>query len=153
MYPPLSLTACISKANGFGESGKAALAWMSRLPEPFFLYIDKADDPTTDLITGLDSAIHLDSLTREEAVALLHRSARMQFEDVNKEIATTSVQNELHLHALAIVQAGTAIFKMQCTLDEYAERFRQVQKSLPKGEIGRIGPRVLDNYPADVYTT
>lgn len=49
MYPPLSLTACISKANGFGESGKAALAWMSRLPEPFFLYIDKADDPTTDL--------------------------------------------------------------------------------------------------------
>lgn len=92
--------AAIAKANGYASSSDAALAWASSLGEPFFVYIDNADDPTMNLrdyfpkspharivittrlretkqryTTGPDSAIFLGPLSDFEAIDLLTRTA------------------------------------------------------------------------------
>lgn len=131
--------ASIARTNGFDNSHDAALAWMSTLDQPFFLYIDNADDHTMNLRnyfpksnyarilittrlrdakqkygTGRDSAIHLDPLGGGEAKELLLLTADLEVA-VGQEESVCELLQELHCHPLAVVQAGAAIFKIQWT--------------------------------------
>ncbi|TFK98415.1 P-loop containing nucleoside triphosphate hydrolase protein, partial [Pterulicium gracile] len=100
----------IAKANGLEESSEAALAWMSNLDTEFFMYIDNADDPTINMrrffsnsdyvrviITtrlsekahhysqGDGSILKLGSLSEEESIKLLAKTARLSEEAVVRD--------------------------------------------------------------------
>ena len=134
----------IAKANGVGESSEAALAWMSNLDKAFFLYFDNADDHTVNLRdyfpnskharilvttrfrdaqphygSGPDSAIHLGTLSEDEAVDPLRRSAGFEPDDSLEQQSAVKLLQELHCLPLAVVQAGAATFKSRWTVDEY----------------------------------
>lgn len=121
--------------------------------------------------TGRGSEIHLGPLKENQAVELLLVTSRLdegQFDnDTVQIIVRVSVllipksqrkshvphHQELCCHALAIAQAGAAIFKAQWTEKEYLDRFQRLRTRLMDGTQDRVGSKALDGYPLHVYTT
>lgn len=131
-------------------------SWLAGLSLPWLLIIDNADNPEIDYSQYMPSGrrgdillttrnkecgvehetvgwMTLDALELELARELLLSAASVtQSRSKEKEEAATRVVEILGLHTLAIVQAGAYIRTNRCTLEQYANIFRQQKEQLLK---------------------
>lgn len=116
--------------------------WLSQLEEPWLLIIDNADNPDLDLagyfpqgdkghilITtrnpdfrshGTAGSVELKGLKKQEALQLLLGRADVPRPwDASTEAAGNEIALNLGYLALALIQAGTSIFRKICDLTDY----------------------------------
>jgi tetratricopeptide (TPR) repeat protein len=116
--------------------------WLSQLDEPWLLIIDNADNPELDLTTlfpegdkgdllittrnpdfrshGTSGSVELKGLKAKEALQLLLRLAGIPKPwDADIEAAGNNIARTLGYLALALIQAGTSIFRKFCDLTDY----------------------------------
>ncbi|TFK97008.1 P-loop containing nucleoside triphosphate hydrolase protein, partial [Pterulicium gracile] len=166
----------IAKANGLDESSEASLAWMSNLDTEFFMYIDNADDPTINMrgffsnsdyvrviiTTRLSEKAHhysqgdgsiliLRSLSEEESIKLLAKTARLSEEAVVRDGSLIAML--LCYLPLAIAQAGACISKSGWTVHLYLEKFHSLRALLLDGRNDQVEATAIDDYPLHFYTT
>jgi tetratricopeptide (TPR) repeat protein len=132
----------IGKLGGLGDTESAGKFWLSELEEPWLLVIDNADNPDLDLpslfpesdwghilITtrnpdfrthGNAGNVELKGLEKKEALHLLLKQADVPRPwDASTEATGNEITRALGYLALALIQAGTAVFRKICDLKEY----------------------------------
>jgi tetratricopeptide (TPR) repeat protein len=165
----------IAKSKGIGETAQAARDWLANCNSPCFMLFDNTDDPKLNLrdylprstncyvlITtrlhnsgriyggGEESFIDLDALPQEDAEELLMRTAGV---GENQRESVKILVNELHCHALAVVQAGAGIRVLHLSVDEYIQLYRRLHTALMNGKSDRVTANDLDDYPWHVTST
>jgi tetratricopeptide (TPR) repeat protein len=116
--------------------------WLSQLDEPWLLIIDNADNPELDLRTlfpegdrghllittrnpdfrsyGTSGSIELKGLEEKDALRLLLQLADIPRPwDPSVQAAGNNIARTLGYLALALIQAGTSIFRKFCDLTDY----------------------------------
>ncbi|TVY80281.1 Nephrocystin-3 [Lachnellula suecica] len=132
----------IGKIGGLEDTESAGKDWLSQLEEPWLLIIDNADSPDLDLLSffpegdngtilittrnpdfrshGNAGEIELKGLKEEEALRLLFKHADVSRPwDSSTEAAGNEITRTLGYLALALIQAGTSIYKKICDLKDY----------------------------------
>ncbi|RFU28121.1 hypothetical protein B7463_g8230, partial [Scytalidium lignicola] len=132
----------IGKIGGMEATERAGKHWLSQLEEPWLLIIDNADDPELDLphlfpegirghiiVTTRNpdfrshatvGSIKLNGLKESEALHLLFHHADIPRPwDASTEAAGNEITRSLGYLALALIQAGTSIFRKICDLKDY----------------------------------
>ena len=132
----------IGKLGGLGDTESAGKFWLSELEEPWLLIIDNADNPELDLpllfpendwghilittrnpdfrIHGSVGSVELKGLKKDEALHLLLRQADLPMPwDASTEATGHEITRTLGYLALALIQAGTSIFRKFCDLKDY----------------------------------
>ncbi|KAG9240336.1 tetratricopeptide repeat domain protein [Calycina marina] len=132
----------IGKIGGFGETEGAGKSWLSQLEERWLLIIDNADNPDLNLadlfpegdrghilITtrnpdfrshGTAGSVELKGLKEQEALHLLLKRADIPRPwDGSTEAAGKEIAQTLGYLALALIQAGTSIYRRICDLKDY----------------------------------
>ncbi|CZR56280.1 uncharacterized protein PAC_06168 [Phialocephala subalpina] len=132
----------IGKIGGLGDTEGAGKYWLSQLEEPWLLIIDNADNPDLDLaglfpegdrghilITtrnpdfrrhGTSGSVELKGLKKREALHLLLKRADVPRPwDASTKAAGNEITRTLGYLALALIQAGTSIFRKICDLTDY----------------------------------
>ncbi|OKL56474.1 hypothetical protein UA08_08099 [Talaromyces atroroseus] len=132
----------IGKRGGLEATESAGKYWLSQLRKPWLLIIDNADNPDLDLqdlfprgnlghvlvttknpdfrIHGTAGSIELKGLREEEALHLLLERAQIPRPwDATTESSGQEISKALGYLALALVQAGTAVFRKLCDLKDY----------------------------------
>lgn len=134
--------ATIGKLGGLEATEGAGKYWLSQLTKPWLLIIDNADNPDLDLksffprcdrghvlvttrnpdfrIHGTAGSIELKGLRAGEALHLLLECAKIARPwDATTEYCGQEISRALGYLALALVQAGTAVFRKICDLKDY----------------------------------
>lgn len=132
----------IGKLGGLGDTESAGKFWLSEMEEPWLLIIDNADSPDLDLsllfpendwghilITtrnpdfrthGNAGSVELKGLKKIEALHLLLKQADVPRPwDASTEATGNEITRALGYLALALIQAGTSIFRKICDLKDY----------------------------------
>jgi hypothetical protein len=132
----------IGKLGGLEDTENAGKYWLSQLEEPWLLIIDNADNPSLDLpslfpdddsgtilITtrnpdfrsaGNAGSIEFKGLKEGEALRLLLKQADVPRPwDPSTEAAGNEITRTLGYLALALIQAGTSIYRKICDLKDY----------------------------------
>ena len=138
----------IGKYGGLEETDNAGKYWLSQLEEPWLLIIDNADNPEFPLrdffpegdrghilITtrnpdfreygtggkdGTPGSVELKGLKEREALQLLLKKADVPRPwDAATEASGIEIARALGYLALALIQAGTSIFRKICGLKDY----------------------------------
>ncbi|KAH8802451.1 tetratricopeptide repeat domain protein [Xylogone sp. PMI_703] len=148
----------IGKIGGMEATDRAGKYWLSQLEEPWLLIIDNADDPELDLphlfptssrghiiITTRNpdfrshatvGSVRLDGLKEPEALHLLFRHADIPRPwDASTEAVGNEITRSLGYLALALIQAGTSIFRKICDLKNYLDfhsRYRSQHQGKPR---------------------
>ncbi|CAE6361816.1 unnamed protein product [Rhizoctonia solani] len=169
-----SLTTIALKHN-LGKTHEEMLDWINRHSHNCLYVLDNADDPkmrlqsyfpqsgdynilvTTrcselaDLAGSIDAVCSLSGLQENDAVELLLRTAKLNPDNMDEldKAAMHSLLKRFDYLALAVVQAGAYIWKMQLSISQYWDRYSVRRKAVLERGIG-IG---LDGYEKTVYTT
>ncbi|QRW22931.1 tRNA uridine 5-carboxymethylaminomethyl modification enzyme GidA [Rhizoctonia solani] len=165
----------IALKNNLGKTHEEMLDWINRHSHNCLYVLDNADDPkmrlqsyfpqsgdynilvTTrcselaDLAGSIDAICSLSGLQEDDAVELLLRTAKLSLDKMDEldKAAMHSLLKRFDYLALAVVQAGAYIWKMQLSISQYWDRYSVRQKAVLERGIG-IG---LDGYEKTVYTT
>ncbi|CAE6400703.1 unnamed protein product, partial [Rhizoctonia solani] len=165
----------IALKNNLGKTHEDTLNWINRHSRNCLYVLDNADDPkvrlqsyfpqsgdynilvTTrcselaDLAGSVDAVCSLSGLHEDDAVELLLRTAKLSPDEMDEldKVAMHSLLKRFDYLALAVVQAGAYIRKMQLSISQYWDRYSVCQKAVLERGIG-IG---LDGYEKTVYTT
>ncbi|OAG34179.1 hypothetical protein AYO21_11678 [Fonsecaea monophora] len=150
------------------EHGRQGLA---NVQQPWILVLDNADDPVIDYseyfppgpsgVVVLTSRNHefqqyatarhidLEGLPVADARELLLKAARLQGDGrPNLTADANKVAELLHLHPLALIQAGTYVARGHCTLAEYPEVYARQRKKLLTFRPMQARSRYCDVYTA-----
>ncbi|KAF8606254.1 FabD/lysophospholipase-like protein, partial [Ceratobasidium sp. AG-I] len=164
-------------AKNLGKSPDDTIRCLSNRQECWLLMFNNADDPEIDLRTYFPKGTHgnilittrnrdlgllacgnsatceISGMEPEEALQLLLKTARMQGDTLpteEKEAASEILQEFGHL-ALAIIQAGAYIWRLDCSLSLYRELYHKRRQALL--EEYKTMPIKVDDYQKTVYTT
>ena len=154
----------IGKIGGLEATEGAGKYWLSQLEEPWLLIIDNADNPDLDLASffpdgdrghilittrnpdfrshGTGGSVELKGLKEQDALLLLLKRAGVPRPwDASIEATGNEIARTLGYLALALIQAGTSIFRKFCDLTDYLDfhnhyrnRRRSKQRSAPAHE-------------------
>lgn len=137
----------IGKLGGLGETETAGKFWLSELEDPWLLIIDNADNPDLDLeslfpesdwghilittrnpdfrcygTARTNDSVELKGLKKDEALQLLLKEADVPRPwDASTEAAGNEITRTLGYLALALIQAGTSIYRKICDLKDYLQ--------------------------------
>ncbi|KIW28949.1 uncharacterized protein PV07_04800 [Cladophialophora immunda] len=163
----------IAKIGGLPEVFENGRLWLSSRTEEWLLIVDNADDPSTDianyfppgnrgsvLITSRnpdcrvygsqhEHSHRLNELEMEDSITLLLRTALKDVKDRSNRLQAGLIAKELGCLALAVVQAGAAIRKDRCRLEDYLNVYERNREELMKNHPGQG----MDGYQHTVYTT
>lgn len=165
--------AMIGKLGGLGETESAGKFWLSELEDPWLLIIDNADNPDLDLellfpetdwghilITtrnpdfrahGNAGSVELRGLKKEEALHLLLKHADVPRPwDTSTEATGNEITRALGYLAMAVIQAGTSIFRKICDLKEYLKFHNHYRNQRRARSSSRSAPEDADK---DVYSS
>ncbi|KAJ7740837.1 hypothetical protein B0H16DRAFT_1378425 [Mycena metata] len=157
----------IARLQNAGNSSDNALKWLMARHEQWLLFFDNADDSRLNLNKFLPQCNHgnivittrnpelqvygassyVFDMEKDEAVALLLKSAAQESSPINKKDAIGIVKTLWHL-PLAIVQAGAFIAKSG-TLDRYLALYSQTREKLLKEQ----STQSYSDYEWPIYTT
>ncbi|CAE6429115.1 unnamed protein product [Rhizoctonia solani] len=169
--------ATVAVKNSLGRTYEDMLGWISRHGHNCLLVLDNADDPKVNvqaylpqsadhnvLITtrcpefaalaiGMAAACSISGLEESEAVDLLLKATRLNLDDMNETDIAAMYQllKCFEYLALAVVQSGAYIWKMQLSISQYWEKYSKRQQKVPEGNVTPI--LGLDGYTKTVYTT
>ncbi|CAE6463254.1 unnamed protein product [Rhizoctonia solani] len=158
-----------------GKTYEDMLKWISRNGSNCLVVFDNADDPNINLqtympqsadynvlittrcpeLTGLaensNAVCNVSGLEEHEAVELLLKTAKLRLDQMDKEnkAAMYRLLKRFDHLALAVVQAGAYIQKMQLSLTQYWDRYSTRQQKLLKDK----SRTRLDGYTRSIYTT
>ncbi|KAG8754097.1 hypothetical protein FRC11_006868 [Ceratobasidium sp. 423] len=158
-----------------GKTYKDVLKWISQNGSSCLIVFDNADDPNVNLQSYMpqsadysvlittrcpeftvlaenrNAVCNVSGLEENEAVELLLKTAKLSLDQMNGEetAAMYKLLKSFDYLALAVVQAGAYIQKMQLSISQYWERYSPRRQKLPEHKM-RVG---LDGYSKTVYTT
>ncbi|CAE6475576.1 unnamed protein product [Rhizoctonia solani] len=165
----------IALNRNLGKTHDDMLRWIARHGQKCLLLFDNADNPSLNLraylpqsehysvlITtrcpefaaltdGRESVCNISGLERDEAVMLFLKTAKLGLDNMND--ADKEAMNKLLLSfdylALAVVQAGAYIWKMQLPVAQYWDKYSARRQKVLEGGAGQS----LDGYSRTVHTT
>ncbi|KAF8756665.1 Mitochondrial translation optimization protein [Rhizoctonia solani] len=146
----------IALKNNLGKTHEDTLNWINRHSRNCLYVLDNADDPkvrlqsyfpqsgdynilvTTrcselaDLAGSVDAVCSLSGLHEDDAVELLLRTAKLSPDKMDEldKVAMHSLLKRFDYLALAVVQAGAYIRKMQLSISQYWDRYSVHQKAV-----------------------
>ncbi|KAH7333799.1 hypothetical protein B0J17DRAFT_674129 [Rhizoctonia solani] len=167
--------ATIALNNNLGKTHEDTLDWIARHGRNCLLILDNADDPSMNLRVYLpkseeynvlvttrclelaalardsEAVCNVSGLEKEEAVELLVKTAKLRLDGMNDldKASMYRLLKSFEYLALAVVQAGAYIWKMQLSISQYWDKYSTRRQKLPESN---VNPG-LDGYPRTVYTT
>ena len=146
----------IAKAAGVGPSSQSVLQWLSRTDHEWLLIFDNADGHAHSItkflppanrgnilitsrnpmmarhVSSPEARVVVDAMDEDDAVSLLLKSALLEdsSDDLSVLLPARAIVKGLHCLPLAVDQAGAAIARGLCNIQEYLDLYSAHRREL-----------------------